>query len=139
MSHRAASWRCRSGFDPILGAEAATLDGHGLGGMQRAVQRCGGHPTSTVRRRPCEIDLHPFESERHRGTCYKATNWVHVGETAGRGKMSTVHQHIIPIKDIWLYPLRKNFAVAWELCAGLIVVVTGGLARMQWAFYKKHL
>jgi hypothetical protein len=29
--------------------------------------------------------------------------------------------------------------VAWELCAGLIVVVTGGLARMQWAFYKKHL
>ncbi len=29
--------------------------------------------------------------------------------------------------------------VAWELCTGLIVVVTGGLARMQWAFYKKHL
>ena len=29
--------------------------------------------------------------------------------------------------------------VAWELCAGLIVVVTGGLARQQWAFYKKHL
>ena len=29
--------------------------------------------------------------------------------------------------------------VAWELCAGVIVVVTGGLARMQWAFYKKHL
>jgi hypothetical protein len=29
--------------------------------------------------------------------------------------------------------------VAWELCAGLIVVLTGGLARMQWAFYKKHL
>ena len=29
--------------------------------------------------------------------------------------------------------------VAWELCAGLIVIVTGGLARVQWAFYKKHL
>ena len=29
--------------------------------------------------------------------------------------------------------------VAWELCAGLIVIVTGGLARLQWAFYKKHL
>jgi hypothetical protein len=28
--------------------------------------------------------------------------------------------------------------VAWELCAGRIVIVTGGLARMQWAFYKKH-
>lgn len=30
-------------------------------------------------------------------------------------------------------------SVAWELCTGLIVVVAGGLARQQWAFYKKHL
>ena len=29
--------------------------------------------------------------------------------------------------------------VAWELCAALIVIVTRGLARMQWAVYKKHL
>jgi hypothetical protein len=50
------------------------------------------------------------ESERHRGTCYKAANWVHVGQTTGRGKKSTVHHPIIPIKDIWLYPLRKDFA-----------------------------
>ncbi len=50
------------------------------------------------------------ESQRHRGTCYKAANWVHVGQTVGRGKKSTVHHQIIPIKDIWLYPLRKNFA-----------------------------
>ena len=49
------------------------------------------------------------ESERHRGTCYKAANWVHVGQTTGRGKKSRVHHQIIPIKDIWLYPLRKNF------------------------------
>ena len=50
------------------------------------------------------------ESERHRGTCYKAANWVHVGQTTGRGKKSRVHHQIIPIKDIWLYPLRKDFA-----------------------------
>ena len=49
------------------------------------------------------------ESERHRGTCYKAANWVHVGQTVGRGKKSAVHRQIIPIKDIWLYPLRKDF------------------------------
>ena len=30
-------------------------------------------------------------------------------------------------------------AVAWEPYVGLIVLVTGGLARLQWAFYKKHL
>ena len=50
------------------------------------------------------------DSQRHRGTCYKAANWVHVGQTTGRGKKSTVHHQIIPIKDIWLYPLRTNFA-----------------------------
>lgn len=50
------------------------------------------------------------ETERHRGTCYKAANWVHVGRTTGRGKKSAVHHQIIPIKDIWLYPLRRDFA-----------------------------
>ena len=49
------------------------------------------------------------ESPRHRGTCYKAANWVHVGQTTGRGKKSLQHQPILPVKDIWLYPLCKNF------------------------------
>jgi len=50
------------------------------------------------------------EYERHKGTCYKAANWVNVGRTAGRGKKSTSHKGLIPAKDIWLYPLRKNFS-----------------------------
>jgi hypothetical protein len=50
------------------------------------------------------------EYERHRGTCYKAANWINVGRTAGRGKKSTSHKILIPAKDIWLYPLRKNFS-----------------------------
>jgi hypothetical protein len=50
------------------------------------------------------------EYERHKGTCYKAANWINVGRTAGRGKKSTSHKHLIPAKDIWLYPLRKNFS-----------------------------
>ena len=29
--------------------------------------------------------------------------------------------------------------VAWELCAWLIALATGALARVQWTFYKKHL
>ena len=49
------------------------------------------------------------ETPRHRGTCYKAANWVNVGKTAGRGKKCPTHKQIIPIKDIWLYPLRQNF------------------------------
>ena len=49
------------------------------------------------------------ESPRHKGTCYKAANWQLVGRTVGRGKKSAVHQQVLPTKDIWLYPLRRDF------------------------------
>ncbi|WP_231480529.1 HAD-IC family P-type ATPase [Thiomonas sp. FB-Cd] len=50
------------------------------------------------------------ESPRHKGTCYKAANWVLVGKTTGRGKKSLSHQQALPVKDIWLYPLRPDYA-----------------------------
>jgi len=50
------------------------------------------------------------ESPRHKGTCYKAANWVLVGRTTGRGKKSLSHQQALPVKDIWLYPLRRDYA-----------------------------
>jgi hypothetical protein len=44
------------------------------------------------------------------GTCYRASNWIHVGETTGRGRMDK--QNIrkgLAVKDIYLYPLSKKF------------------------------
>jgi hypothetical protein len=49
------------------------------------------------------------ETPRHRGTCYMAANWLNVGKTAGRGKKGPGSRASLPIKDIWLYPLRRNF------------------------------
>jgi len=49
------------------------------------------------------------EQGRFRGTCYKAANWVHVGETQGRGKLDRYNRHLLPVKNIFLYPLSKNF------------------------------
>lgn len=49
------------------------------------------------------------QSPTYRGTCYKAANWTLVGKTAGRGKKCPVGHAILPIKDIWLYPLHKNY------------------------------
>lgn len=48
------------------------------------------------------------ETRRFAGTCYRAANWTHVGQTRGRGKLDTRHQAPLPIKDIWLYPLEKK-------------------------------
>lgn len=48
------------------------------------------------------------ETQRQRGTCYKAANWIHVGQTTGRRKKFTIHTQPVPIKDIWMYPARQN-------------------------------
>lgn len=49
------------------------------------------------------------EQNRFRGTCYRAANWIRVGQTKGRGKLDCLHQHQLPIKEVFLYPLTKNF------------------------------
>ena len=48
------------------------------------------------------------ESRRFEGTCYKAANWIFVGQTKGRGKLGD-HKANIPIKNVLLYPLCNNF------------------------------
>jgi len=55
------------------------------------------------------------EVPRFRGTCYKAANWLHLGETQGRGKLGQGHKAILPRKSVWVYPLAENFRTA--LCA----------------------
>ena len=49
------------------------------------------------------------ERDRFAGTCYKAANWVLVGQTKGRGKLGPAGKISAPIKDLWLYPLERNF------------------------------
>lgn len=49
------------------------------------------------------------EVDRFKGTCYKAANWLNVGRTTGRGRDGGHHNAIIPQKDIYIYPLSKNW------------------------------
>ena len=49
------------------------------------------------------------EKDRFAGTCYKAANWIQVGQTKGRGKLGPAGKISVPIKDLWLYPLERNF------------------------------
>jgi hypothetical protein len=49
------------------------------------------------------------DTARFRGTCYRAANWIHVGQTTGRGRMDHEHKsHGQSIKDIYLYPLIRD-------------------------------
>jgi hypothetical protein len=49
------------------------------------------------------------EKDRFTGTCYKAANWISVGDTQGRGKLDVHNERKLPVKSVWLYPLRKDF------------------------------
>jgi hypothetical protein len=49
------------------------------------------------------------EKQRFKGTCYKAANWINVGQTKGRGKLGPAGKLSVPIKDIWLLPLKRRF------------------------------
>lgn len=49
------------------------------------------------------------DTERFKGICYKAANWVQVGLTKGRGKWDTHKQFSTSVKAIFLYPLVKSF------------------------------
>jgi len=47
--------------------------------------------------------------DRFTGACYRAANWLHVGQTQGRGRLGPSGRQSVPIKDVWLYPLEKSF------------------------------
>jgi hypothetical protein len=49
------------------------------------------------------------EVPRFTGTAYRAANWIRLGQTRGRGKLEKQHCQIVPLKDIWVYPLHRNF------------------------------
>ena len=49
------------------------------------------------------------EKPRFQGTCYKAANWVYLGQTKGRGKLGPAGKQSVPIKDLWVYPLDRRF------------------------------
>ena len=46
---------------------------------------------------------------RFAGTCYRAANWVYLGQTTGRGKNDQTHRPNRPRKDVLGLALTRNF------------------------------
>lgn len=49
------------------------------------------------------------DTSRFCGTCYKAANWIYLGNTTGRGKNDQTNKPNRSIKAVLGYPLSKNF------------------------------
>lgn len=59
------------------------------------------------------------ECDRFKGTCYEAANWINVGRTTGRGRDGGHHNAILPIKDVYIYPLETRFRQALSDTKGM--------------------
>ena len=49
------------------------------------------------------------ERERFAGTCYRAANWVRLGETTGRSRADRYRTLQVPVKALYVRPLRSDF------------------------------
>jgi len=45
------------------------------------------------------------------GTCFRAANWHRVGQTQGRGRQDRDRRRAETVKDIYVYPLERDFRV----------------------------
>ncbi len=63
---------------------------------------------------PCLAETF-VECERFSAICYRAANWLRVGQTCGRSRHDRDHTMQVPLKDIYLYPLCHDFKE--RLCA----------------------
>jgi hypothetical protein len=81
------------------------LASHLLGRMTRelspAWQRLYGHPVYFA-----ETFIDPT---RFRGTCYRAANWIALGQTQGRGKDDLTHRANRTLKDVLGLPLCRDY------------------------------
>ncbi len=56
------------------------------------------------------------DKERFAGSCYKAANWIYLGDTTGRGKNDQSKKANRSIKAVFGYPLTRDFRR--HLCGG---------------------
>jgi hypothetical protein len=81
------------------------LASHILGRMSRVVAK----DWQAIYRHPIYYLETFVDKDRFAGTCYKAANWLYLGDTTGRGKNDRTHRPNRSIKAVWGYPLDKAF------------------------------
>ena len=77
-----------------------------------------------------------LDTSRFTGASFRAANWTLVGKTKGRGRQDRFSQREKTSKDIYVYPLEKDFRARLGLVAGAGLGPLGpgdGLEGEHWA------
>jgi len=104
---------CNTRFLILPWVRVPSLASHILGRMTKILardwRRIYNHPI-------CYLETF-VDKTRFSGTCYRAANWIYLGDTTGRGKNDHTHKANRSIKAVWGYPLIRDFRLA--LCGGM--------------------
>jgi hypothetical protein len=76
------------------------------------------------------------DSSVYSGACYRAANWIPVGQTKGRGRQDRTRTSTLSIKAIYVYPLESDFRKQMGLSADAgqgALGVADGLETAHWA------
>ena len=76
------------------------------------------------------------DSENFAGTCYRAANWLAIGQSQGRGRQDRQHLRTKSVKDIFVYALEPQFRELMGVAPPPPPVALGigeGLDDAQWA------
>ena len=77
--------------------------------------------------------------EHYSGTCYRAANWIEIGQTKGRGRQDRFSKSALSRKAIYVYPLKSEFRKHLGLSPNAgsgVLDITDGLAAEHWAEHE---
>lgn len=103
---------CNTRFLILPWVKVVCLASHILGKMARIVPK----DWERIYRHPLHYLETFIDQERFGGTCYRAANWIRLGQTTGRGKNDQTGKANRSRKAILGYPLSKDFRA--HLCGG---------------------
>jgi Domain of unknown function (DUF4338)/Transposase Tn5 dimerisation domain/Transposase DNA-binding len=102
------------------------LASHILGKALRRVKRDWN---SRYEKEPLLVETF-VEQGRFAGTSYRASNWIHVGTTAGRGRQDAHHKAALAPKEMFVYPLHRRWR---EMLGGSIKKESSEHSSADWA------
>jgi hypothetical protein len=121
---------CNSRFLILPTIRVGNLASHVLG---MSLQRLPGDWQERYGYKPSVVETF-VDTGRYTGTCYRAANWVHVGETSGPGRVYQNGKKSEDRKAIYLYPLHDDWRE--KLCGEQkreLGSITGAIETGNWA------
>ena len=79
------------------------------------------------------------DTEHFAGTSYQAANWLHIGQSQGRGRQDRAHTTPKSIKDIYMYALEPQYRALMGVApppAPVVLDIAQGLDEAQWAEHE---